>query len=407
MLVTYVLQLTLLVTCSYGAVIDIPDPDLLPIPGLSVAKIDAVIEPVIVDKGTKTFIGKVHNGVFDVEKGFVDGLHEVVGTPVDLEQLTFHLVTAKNVGAPSKINFFKPDDVANTTGKIVFLIHGWQSSMNSSWVRDLSEILIKRHPGTHVVEVNWDGPAADNYAFSAFVTESAGDYVGILINRLVSDYKIPLKNILVIGHSLGAQISGWAAKKFIDITGKKLPRIVALDPAGPLFILRPDSRRLNKKDADVVSVVHTDADKLGFPDNCGTLDFFPNGGDNQPGCWTVDLAKISTYVEPVTCDHSRAWDFFVEAVNNTNSFLARKCASNWYSKNEDCTDEVVAMGDLETKATGSFYLETNEHRPYSKPLLKLKKKDAVEKVNVTQKVQNATAVTTEKSVDDLSILDFK
>lgn len=125
-----------------------------------------------------------------------------------------------------------------------------------------------------------------------------GNFLGILVNRLVSEYKVPREKIVLIGHSLGGQISGWAGKKFGEISGQKLARIIALDPAGPLFILRPNSRRLNKHDAEVVMVIHTDGDKLGFPIPCGTIDFFPNGGDNQPGCWEVDLARISTYAEP-------------------------------------------------------------------------------------------------------------
>lgn len=124
--------------------------------------------------GSKHVLKQVNKGVFDVEKGFVNGLDEVVGTPVDLKELTFHLVTAKNIGNPTKVDFYKPEDVANTTGKIYFITHGWQSSSNASWVQDLSEILIRMNPDTHVVQVDWNGPASDNYAFSAFDTESVG-----------------------------------------------------------------------------------------------------------------------------------------------------------------------------------------------------------------------------------------
>ncbi|XP_044746380.1 phospholipase A1-like [Coccinella septempunctata] len=333
-------------------------------------------------KGSKTVLGKVNSGVFDVEKGFVNGLDEVVGTPVDLKELTFHLVTSKNVGNPTKIDFYKPDDVANTTGKIFFIIHGWQSSSNASWVQDLAGILVRKHPDAHVVQVNWDGPASDNYAFAAFDTESVGNFVGILVNRLVSEYKVPRENIVLIGHSLGGQICGWAGKKFGEITGTKLPRIIALDPAGPLFILRPDTRRLNKHDAEVVMVIHTDGDKLGFPFNCGTIDFYPNGGDNQPGCWEVDLGRVATYVEPVTCDHSRAWDFYVEALNTTGSFPSRKCKSFSDFANNICESIEAAMGDLELKLQGTFYLETNPNKSYSKLLPKIvdKIKEGIETI---------------------------
>ncbi|KAL3288201.1 hypothetical protein HHI36_002651 [Cryptolaemus montrouzieri] len=322
-------------------------------------------------KGTKTALGKVHNGVFDVENGVVTGIDEVIGTPVNANEVTFYLVTADNVDNPTKIDYLKPDELAQTKGKIFFIIHGWMASRNTSWFHDLSAILIKANPENRVLQVNWDKPASDNYALAAFKTESVGNLVGILINRLVTEYKIPSDNIVLIGHSLGGQISGWAAKKFKEITGNTLPRIIALDPAGPLFLLRPDSRRLNKHDAKVVMVIHSDGGKLGFPTSCGTIDFYPNGGSNQPGCWSVDLARISSYVEPVTCDHSRAWDFFLEAVNSTGSFLSRKCKSFGDFQKNICEAVEVAMGDLETLAQGSFYLETNHERPYSKFLKRI------------------------------------
>lgn len=50
------------------------------------------------------------------------------------------------------------------------------------------------------------------------------------------------------------------------------------------------TKRLNKDDADVVEVLHTDGGTFGFKDACGTIDFFANGGSSQPGCKQIDLA---------------------------------------------------------------------------------------------------------------------
>ena len=108
--------------------------------------------------------------------------------------------------------------------------------------------------------------------------------MGELIVDLNKNYDIPLKNFLVVGHSLGGQISGFVAKKVQELTGQKLPRLVALDPAGPFFTNRPEEERLNKNDADVVQVIHTNGGTFGFFDSCGTIDFYPNGGSFQPGC---------------------------------------------------------------------------------------------------------------------------
>lgn len=115
---------------------------------------------------------------------------------------------------------------------------------------------------------------------------------------LHKNYSVPLENILLVGHSLGGQVSGFVGKKVQELTGKKLPRIVALDPAGPFFISRPEEERLNKNDAEVVQVIHTDGGTFGFKASCGTIDFFPNGGNSQPGCTRIDILDIKSVTEP-------------------------------------------------------------------------------------------------------------
>lgn len=111
-------------------------------------------------------------------------------------------------------------------------------------------------------------------------------------------HAIPFNNILLIGHSLGGQISGFVGKLINEKVGKKLPRIIAMDPAGPLFDTRPEDKRLNKNDAEIVEVIHSDGGTFGFLNSCGTIDFFPNGGSSQPGCKRIDLLDITSVIEP-------------------------------------------------------------------------------------------------------------
>jgi hypothetical protein len=44
------------------------------------------------------------------------------------------------------------------------------------------------------------------------------------------------------------------------------------------------NRPLNKDDAETVHVIHTDSNFFGAPTACGTADFWPNGGKEQPSC---------------------------------------------------------------------------------------------------------------------------
>lgn len=63
-----------------------------------------------------------------------------------------------------------------------------------------------------------------------------------------------------------------------------------LDPAGPFFPLNDTSSRLDTSDAEFVDVIHTDSgdlggNELGMEEPIGHVDFYPNGGADQPGCF--------------------------------------------------------------------------------------------------------------------------
>lgn len=62
----------------------------------------------------------------------------------------------------------------------------------------------------------------------------------------------------------------------------------------------------------------------------------------------------------------RSVEYFIEAILNPTQLVATRCDS-WtsYFLNR-CNGETVALGNLQTKAMGNFYLETNRDRPYSR-----------------------------------------
>ncbi|KAL3288193.1 hypothetical protein HHI36_002643 [Cryptolaemus montrouzieri] len=313
---------------------------------------------------------QLHLGAYQLVKGAVEGATEVVGTPVDIKDVHFFLHTGKDNGYPNNtINPLKPDEIAQTNGMIYVFIHGWTQSRNDTpWFRPLTEFLLKKHSDAHVVQVDWSKSAADAYPLAAFSTESVGNIIGNLVYKLVKDYNVPLQNILIIGHSLGGQITGWIGKRFFQLSGTKLPRIIALDPAGPLFALRPDTKRLNKNDAEIVHVVHSDGTLLGFGDPCGTIDFFPNGGSDQPGCGIVNLKDLANIGDSVFCSHRRGYELFVETVKLPEQFMAKKCENYDHFKENKCGNHSleVSVGDLNLTETGKFYLETGDKPPYVK-----------------------------------------
>lgn len=64
---------------------------------------------------------------------------------------------------------------------------------------------------------------------------------------------------------------------------------LGLDPAGPFFSLNDTETRLDTTDADFVDIIHTNSgtlvdNELSFLPPIGHIDFYPNGGQFQPGC---------------------------------------------------------------------------------------------------------------------------
>ena len=65
-------------------------------------------------------------------------------------------------------------------------------------------------------------------------------------------------------------------------------RITGLDPAGPAFQYTDPRVRLDADDAIFVDGIHTDASAefitgWGMEQTVGDIDFYPNGGQEQPG----------------------------------------------------------------------------------------------------------------------------
>lgn len=113
--------------------------------------------------------------------------------------------------------------------------------------------------------------------------------IPIVANRTAEFIKflgVDPSTVHLVGHSLGAHVSGNTGRNYQSLTnGKKLARITGLDPAGPLFLLpRFPFPKIHRGNADFVDVIHTCMGELGDVAMDGDVDFFPNGGVNQPGC---------------------------------------------------------------------------------------------------------------------------
>lgn len=144
-----------------------------------------------------------------------------------------------------------------------------------------------------------------------------------------------------MGHSLGSHLAGYAGYTLQRDFDLFLGRITGLDPAEPLFADTDLIVRLDRTDAKFIDIIHTDARPfvpsggLGMRDAIGHVDFYPNGGYNNPGCnqkmdHFIELEKGSFFwgvQQFVSCDHLRAHQFMTESALARCPFIAITCES--------------------------------------------------------------------------------
>lgn len=257
------------------------------------------------------------------------------------------------------------------------LIHGYLDNVkeSSNWMIACKELLYQDN--YNVIIVDWFRVSVNFYPEVVSYIEIVGNIISDLIKYLKENGGAKYEDFHLIGHSLGAQISGFVGKRIY-----KLGRITGLDPAGPKFQNVSDDRHLDRSDAEFVDVIHTDISNdvlvgFGTAEVIGHADFYPNGGNNQVNCGIsrmFEKLSIRNFLRHMVCDHLRALTYFIQSIRQC-SFVGIKCSS-WKSfKNGQCGDckekgNCTLMGyGLNQKqicfgTENIFYLKTSEYYPY-------------------------------------------
>jgi len=213
---------------------------------------------------------------------------------------------------------------------VKFIVHGFVDTGYLAWLREMAEALLG-DGDYNVVRVDWGGGSLPMYCKAVANTRVVGLEIAHLVNFLIDDYQLNPASVHLIGHSLGAHTSGYAGER---ITG--LGRITGMDPAGPYFTGTPDFIRIDPTDAIFVDNIHTDSDPIyflgyGTDQPMGHVDFYPNGGHDQPGCDPVSIGidviqDIDEGIrELAACNHGRSYKFFTDVLLQSCPALAHEC----------------------------------------------------------------------------------
>lgn len=248
----------------------------------------------------------------------LDLSHAIIGTNVKIRLLLYtranvtcgKLLSHTNLSTNPHFNLSKP-----TT----FIIHGYRPTGSPPmWVNKIRELLLERED-VNLIVVDWNYGAANvNYFKAVENTKTAAENLTAFI-ELMQKQGASLSTIHMIGISLGAHISGFVGANLMGSIG----RITALDPAGPQFTGTSTDQRLDSSDAQFVDVLHTDIDALGFREPLGHIDFYANGGTDQPGCPKTIFSGGSYF----KCDHQRSVLLYMESVNRSCAIKAFPCSS--------------------------------------------------------------------------------
>lgn len=228
-------------------------------------------------------------------------------------------------------------------GPVVFLIHGWYESYNTSiWMQKAVEAWTKGR-NRQVVRVDWTGDEGNKYYFQ---TAANVRTVGMVVGFALLHWNLT-QRVTLVGNSCGAQAVGEAGQ-FVKRQTKGatlISQCLGLDPAGPGFDGGPDVIRLTHDDCRVVQVVHSSAEteptstglferKFGTYYKSGNCDFWINCGKYQgDGCKDPtfnqvlgpDGAVLSSTKENDFCSHHRAPLVFVSQVNRSCSLTGDRC----------------------------------------------------------------------------------
>uniref|UniRef100_A0A0A9XC10 Lipase member H n=2 Tax=Lygus hesperus TaxID=30085 RepID=A0A0A9XC10_LYGHE len=243
--------------------------------------------------------------------------------------------------------------------RIVVLVHGFSNNHSSPAMETLKEGI--RGRSISYIGVDWSDIAITvNYPFVASKVRAIGYCLADFLYFLISETAIRLNNLHLVGHSLGAHVSGFAGKRFQEEYDLKLYRITCLDPAGPLFNYNKPTARLDRTDADVVDCILSTRYLYGHIKLIGTANFIVNGGTVvQPPC------KWEDFRTAYFCSHVSVVKYFNSSCDDWNIFEAESC----YDRNgveRNCNGARMGFPASRYPTFHEMHLEVNEDYPYAK-----------------------------------------
>ncbi|XP_060520066.1 phospholipase A1 member A-like isoform X2 [Cylas formicarius] len=271
--------------------------------------------------------------------------------------IQFVLFTRNN--SPCHLRF-GDHQTLNTSGfsgnrETKIITHGFLSSIEN-------DVFVMSRDDTgdyNVIGMDWSVLCRMEYVSAMRGAKTAGRRLGEFINFLARN-GVSLNSVHLIGHSLGAHVVAIAGDA---VKGGRVARITGLDPAGIGYGDIRQDMKWDRGDAQLVDVIHTYLKLIGAALPLGHVDFYPNGGQTQPGCPYMTGLNLP---DAIYCNHGRSHQLFVEAIRNPKAFRSKKCRNLENALTGRCFENTdVYMGQPDTYRPGLYYFTTRDTPPYS------------------------------------------
>ncbi|CAH1155998.1 unnamed protein product [Phaedon cochleariae] len=227
--------------------------------------------------------------------------------------------------------------------KPIYLVsHGYLEGGTIGWISNMSKALLAQQD-CNVIVVDWQGGSGPPYTQAVANIRLVGAITAHLLGEMANHTGgAQLDHVHAIGHSLGAHMFGYVGYTLQNTFNLTLGRITGLDPAEPHFSKTRPPVRLDRSAARYVDVIHTDASQfirggLGMAESIGHVDYYPDGGTDQPGCTKGVLQFIrdsegslfNGVKKYLSCNHLRSHEIFLESItpNPKCKFMSVSCSS--------------------------------------------------------------------------------
>lgn len=280
-------------------------------------------------ESAKVCYESLNNECFYDEYPFGGSLQRPLSTlPESPEKIAtkFMLYTRKNQKTADIIRYDSIGRNFDPKKPTKFIVHGFLHDAVQPWVLGMKDNFLSVGD-FNVIAVDWSKGNRYLYTQATANTQIVGAEIARFVNTMIDKHGASAADFHVIGHSLGSHIAGYAGERI-----NRLGRITGLDPAGPYFENTPPQVRLDPSDAVFVDVIHSDGTAnlklgLGLMQALGHVDFYPNGGKDQPECpatsgkvlyaiFNAITLDVDGFEESVVCSHMAAVYFFSDTIIN-------------------------------------------------------------------------------------------